>query len=287
MLLVHAIQKFLHYLTSLERSEQTTSGYEKDLKLFSRFLEKKYNCSPYLEEVTAADIEDYLLWLKEERNYAPASRARNLYTLRSFFAYAYKKELVARNVALSVENIKTQQKERVYLSEEEVQQLVGAIDHDLIRLVVQVLYLTGLRISECLDLTLDTVDLERKVIHVVAGKGNKDRIIPISDKLLPLLRHYVEHERPDTDSDLFFCTKKTGKLSPVYVNRVLADAVEKLGWKKKVTAHILRHSFASQLVKKEVNLVQIQKLLGHSSLKVTSIYTHSNLEQLSEAVNAL
>lgn len=164
---------------------------------------------------------------------------------------------------------------------------MGAIDHDLIQLVVLVLYLTGLRISECLSLTTDTVDLDQKVIHVVAGKGNKDRLIPISDKLLPLLQHYLEHERPDTDSNLFFCTKKTGKLSDVYVNRVLADAVKKLGWKKKVTAHILRHSFASQLVKKDVNLVQIQKLLGHSSLKVTSIYTHSNLEQLSVAVNCL
>ncbi|WP_126428798.1 site-specific tyrosine recombinase/integron integrase [Brevibacillus marinus] len=287
MLLKQAIDTFLHYLTSLERSEQTTSGYKNDLKLFLRFLEKKYNCCTYLDEVTAADIEDYLLWLKEERNYAPASRARNLYTLRSFFAYAYKKELVKRNVALSVENIKLQQKERVYLTEEEVQQLLQTIQHDLIRLVAKVLYLTGMRISECLSLTLDAVDFEQKMIHVVAGKGNKDRLIPISDKLLPLLQHYVEHERPDTDSDLFFCTKKTGKLSPAYVNRVLREAAEQLGWKKKVTAHILRHSFASQLVKKDVNLVQIQKLLGHSSLKVTSVYTHSSLEQLSEAVNAL
>ncbi|MED4911335.1 tyrosine-type recombinase/integrase [Brevibacillus centrosporus] len=287
MLLMQVIHMFLHYLSSIERSKETTTGYEKDLTQFSKFLEKKYNCTPYLEEITATDLESFLLWLKEKRNYAPASRARNLYTLRSFFAYAYKKELVARNVALSVENIKLQQKERVYLSETEVQQLVGAIDHDLIQLVVLVLYLTGLRISECLSLTTDTVDLDQRVIHVVAGKGNKDRLIPISDKLLPLLQHYLEHERPDTDSDLFFCTKKTGKLSDVYVNRVLADAVKKLGWKKKVTAHILRHSFASQLVKKDVNLVQIQKLLGHSSLKVTSIYTHSNLEQLSEAVNCL
>lgn len=287
MLLMQVIHMFLHYLSSIERSKETTTGYEKDLTQFSKFLEKKYNCTPYLEEITATDLESFLLWLKEKRNYAPASRARNLYTLRSFFAYAYKKELVARNVALSVENIKLQQKERVYLSETEVQQLVGAIDHDLIQLVVLVLYLTGLRISECLSLTTDTVDLDQRVIHVVAGKGNKDRLIPISDKLLTLLQHYMEHERPDTDSDLFFCTKKTGKLSDVYVNRVLADAVKKLGWKKKVTAHILRHSFASQLVKKDVNLVQIQKLLGHSSLKVTSIYTHSNLEQLSEAVNCL
>jgi len=287
MLLKNAVQSFLVYLSSIDRSHETLSGYQKDLMLFMRFLESKYNCESYIDEVTSNDIEEYLHYLKEVRGYAPASRARSLHTFRSFFAYAYKKELVVRNIALSVERINIQQKERIYLSEEEVEQLVNKIEHSLIRLVVQVLYKTGLRISECLSLTLDNVDFERKVIHVVAGKGNKDRLIPISESLLPLLRDYMENGRPETNSPLFFCTKKTGKLSPVYVNRELAEAVRKLGWKKKVTAHILRHSFASQLVKKDVNLVQIQKLLGHSSLKVTSVYTHTDLEQLSEAVNTL
>lgn len=287
MLLTETIHKFLQYLSSIERSEETTSGYGKDLKLFTNFLVKKYNRTPNLGEITAIDIEEYLFWLKAERNYAPASRSRNLYTLRSIFAYAYKREFIKRNVALSVENIKVQQKERIYLTIEEVHQLVAAIEHDLVRLVVQVLYFSGLRISECLNLTLNEVNLEQKVIHVVAGKGKKDRLIPISEKLFPSLENYIKHTRVDTDSPLFFCTKKTGKLSDVYVNRILADAARKLGWEKKVTAHILRHSFASHLVKKNVNLVQIQKLLGHSSLRVTSIYTHSNLEELSEAINAL
>lgn len=287
MLLKNAIQSFLQYLSSIDRSTETISGYSKDLESFQRYLEYKYNCECYIDELVTSDIEDFLFYLKEKRGYAPASRSRNLHTLRSFFAYAYKKELVMRNIALSVEKISVQQKERTYLSDEEVDQLANAIDHDLIRLVVFVLYMTGMRISECLNLTLDDVDLERKVIHVRAGKGNKDRLIPISNRLIPLLESYVQNKRPQVQSNLFFCTKKTGKLSPVYVNRGLADAVQKLGWNKKITAHILRHSFASQLVKKDVNLVQIQKLLGHSSLKVTSIYTHTDMDQLTEAVNNL
>ncbi|MBG9787688.1 site-specific tyrosine recombinase/integron integrase [Brevibacillus laterosporus] len=287
MLLMNTVEVFLEYMSSIGRSEETISGYGKDLVHFTRFLENKYNCESYMEEVTVTDIEEYLHYLKEERGYAPASRLRNLHTLRSFFAYAYKKELVVRNIALSVEKIKVQQKERTYLTEGEVERLVHAIDHPLIRLVVIVLYMTGLRISECLNLTVDDVNLEDKVIHVVAGKGNKDRLIPISLRLLPLLQEYVEEKRPTTASPLFFCTKKTGMLSPVYVNKEITEAVRRLGWKKKVTAHILRHSFASQLVKNDVNLVQIQKLLGHSSLNVTSIYTHTNLDQLSDAINTL
>ncbi|MFP3389005.1 tyrosine-type recombinase/integrase [Brevibacillus sp. SIMBA_040] len=287
MLLLNTVQIFLQYLSSIDRSDETLTGYRKDLICFTRFLENKYNCEPYVDEITSNDIQDYLTYLKDERKYAPSSRVRNLHTLRSFFSYAYNKEIVVRNVAISIEKIKVQQKERTYLSEEEVKLLVQTIDHDLIRLVVIVLYMTGLRISECLNLTIDDVDLEKKVIHVVAGKGNKDRLIPISQRLLPVLKDYIQHKRPNTGSVLFFCTKKSGMLSPVYVNRGISEAVNKLGWKKKVTAHILRHSFASQLVKNDVNLVQIQKLLGHSSLKVTSIYTHTDLDQLTEAINTL
>lgn len=287
MLLKEARERFIQYMKAIDRSPETIRGYGLDIDLFDRCLAQKYNCEAYLEEVTSTDIEDYLRWLKEEHGYSPASRSRNLYTIRSFMAWAYKKELVERNVSLAVENIKLQQKERQHLTEEEVEQLVAAIDHPLIQVVVQTLYLTGMRISECLHLTLDAVDLDQRMIHVVAGKGNKDRTIPISDRLLPILKNYTLTVRSETRSQRFFATEKTGKLSPVYVNRELADAVEKLGWTKKVTAHILRHSFASQLVEKNVNLVQIQKLLGHSSLKVTSIYTHSNLDQLKEAVNSL
>lgn len=168
-----------------------------------------------------------------------------------------------------------------------MEELLKVIEHPLINLVVRTLYNTGLRISECLDLTIDTVDLENKVIHVIAGKGNKDRIVPISDKLYAYLKSYVDTDRPTVETDNFFATAKTGKLSPQYVNLMLAIATKTLGWNKKVTCHILRHSFASRLVEQDVNLVQIQKLLGHSSLKVTSIYTHSSIDKLKSAVNAM
>jgi site-specific recombinase XerD len=287
LLVADAVEKFMQYLSSIERSQETISGYRKDLASFHLFLEKTYTGTLYVEDVTDDDIEEFLVWLKDEKKQAPASRSRKLYALRSFCAYAYKKKYVDRNVALSVEGIKLPQKERTYLSEEEVMQLAESIEHPLIQLVVHTLYYTGLRISECLDLTLDTVDLDNRVIRIISGKGNKDRQVPISEKLHLLLQQYVRHLRPQAESQVFFVTLKTGKLSPVYVNRILGETVKKLGWKKQVTAHILRHSFASQLVKKDVNIVHIQKLLGHSSLKVTSIYTHSNLAQMNKAVNVL
>ena len=146
---------------------------------------------------------------------------------------------------------------------------------------------TGLRISECLSLTLDDVDLDKSMIRVIQGKGGKDRNVPINQTLLPLLKDYRNNWRDAYGSDLFFATKKSGSLSNSYINTVIRNTVKKLGWKKQVSCHTLRHSFASSLVKKKVGLVEIQKLLGHSSLKVTSVYTHVDMDQLNEAVNAL
>ncbi|WP_433744937.1 tyrosine-type recombinase/integrase [Falsibacillus pallidus] len=287
MLWFEGVKLFLVYLSSIERSQETITGYGKDLKMLGEYLAGIYNGEVFVEDVNTEDIENYLVWLKEERKYQPKSRQRHFHTFRSFFAHAYKKEWVERNVALAVENIKAPQKERTFMEQEEAEELIKEIEHPLIQTVCKTLYLTGLRISECLNLTVENVNLKKREILVIAGKGNKDRRIPISDKLHTLLEHYLLHERVKTSSPYFFATKKSGSLSAQYVNTVLNETTNKLGWKKKITAHIFRHTFASQLVKKDVNLVQIQKLLGHSSLKVTSVYTHTNMEQMAEAVNVL
>lgn len=183
--------------------------------------------------------------------------------------------------------LKFKKKERTYLSTEEAFHLIETIDHPLIKLVIKTLYYTGLRINECLSLNVNDVDLQNKIIHVIGGKGNKNRDIPINDNLIPLFENYLANERPDTTSQYFFATKKTGSLSANYVNQTLRETVEKLGWKKHITTHILRHSFASNLIKNGVSLVYVQKLLGHSNLKVTSIYTHANMEELNKSINVL
>lgn len=287
MLLANVIEMYRDHMQGIDRSPETIDIYTKDLRAFQRHLEESQNGPAYLEDVTTADIEGFLRMLKDVKNYAPNSRSRNHYTIQAFYKFAYKKELVPRNVALSVEPVRLPKKERQHLTEREVAQLAAEIEHDLVRLVVMFLYHTGLRISECLKLTLADVDLDAGVIRVLAGKGNKDRTVPISDKLRPQLADYRDNWRDAYGSDRFFATKKTGRLSAVYVNHTIGEAVQRLGWDKKVSCHIMRHSFASNIVRKNVGLVQIQKLLGHSSLAVTSVYTHTNLDQLTDAVNAL
>ncbi|MCY6370974.1 site-specific tyrosine recombinase/integron integrase [Clostridium ganghwense] len=286
MLLRDAIKRFKQYLVMTDKSSETIRSYSTDLANFEKFLEHKYNCPLYLNEIQVTDIEDYLYYLKK-KNLQTASRSRNLHTLRSFWNYSCKNKLCNFNLAMTVEPIKIQKKERTYLSTEEAFQLIDAIEHPLIKLVIKTLYYTGLRINECLNLNINDVDLENKIIHVIGGKGNKNRDIPINQNLIPLFENYLANERPHVNSQYFFATKKTGSLSANYVNQSLRETVRKLGWKKHVSAHILRHSFASNLIKNGVNLVYVQKLLGHSNLKVTSIYTHANIEELNKSVNVL
>lgn len=290
MLLHDAIQTFLEYLYIINRSNETISGYRKDLKLFVNYLESRYNCALYFEDISINDLESFLNYLGNCKKLSAKSRSRVLYTLRSFWNYAAdKKELSTKNIARSIETIKVPQKERTYLKDEEVKILIQAIDNKLIKLIVQALFYTGMRISECINLKIIDIDMnpENRLIHVRNGKGGKDRNIPINNKLYDLLSDYLNNWRVKTKSNYFFTTKRTGRVSPVYINQIIRETVVRLGWTKKVSAHILRHSMATSLIRNGVDLPTVQKILGHSNLKVTSIYCHTDLSLMEAAMQVI
>lgn len=285
-MLEEIIKDFIKYLTLLDRSQETIVGYSKELKCFNNYMYYRNQKKIKLKKIKLKDIEEYLYHLKEKGNMS-ASRSRSLYILRSFYNYAYKKDLCDKNLAILIEPIKVKQKERVFLNNTEFEQLTNNINHNIIKTVIETIYYTGLRISETTNLKLEDVNLNERSIYVISGKGNKDRVIPISSKLNDLLENYIKNIRPDVDTDNFFCTKKTGKLSPQYVNRELHITTDKLGWRKVVTAHIIRHSFASNLISNKASLSCVQKLLGHSDLRVTSKYIHQDIRELEDTVNLL
>jgi site-specific recombinase XerD len=286
MIMKQAIKEFEKNLLNMQRSKETMRGYSTDLKLFSRHLNARYNGEVYVDEITTEDIEEFLFYMLEVRKYAPASRRRLLITIKSFLTFCAKKDYCKKNPAKEVAYVKLDCKERVSLSEDEVGALFAATKEPLIRLIFQTLYYTGLRVSECVNLTTDCVDFRNNVILVRSGKGNKDRSIPINGKLRTLLMDYVEGWRNEKNTDRLFCTK-SGGICPSYINRKLKVYAKEAGIAKHLTAHILRHSFASNLLKNGVDILRIQKLLGHASIKTTSIYTHTNIVDLGQAVNAL
>ena len=158
ILLTKAIDEFIHYLKSKERSKETERGYNIVLQNFKTYIEKEMNGQVYVDEITVNHMEDYLSYRKEQGD-QPITRNKSLYIFRSFFNYLVRKDHVERNISLNLEPIQYQQKERVYLLPEEMVTLIDAVDHVIVKSAVITMANTGLRVSELCHLTLVDVDL--------------------------------------------------------------------------------------------------------------------------------
>lgn len=286
MLLHKVIGLYRMYMITMDRSNETVKGYTIELNLLNKYLSEKYNSPVYIEDITLQELEEYLLVLKL-KGHAPASRSRVVYIIRAFYSFCYKKDLINSNISLKLEAIPVPEKERTYLNESEINRIISAVQHPLMKLLLRTLYHTGMRISECINLELQDVDMAEGIITIRNTKGKKDRQIPIHEELLPDLRNYTDSWRKGKLNPYFFSLNNTFKISPDYVNKILHQVTNELNINKHVTCHILRHSFASSLVSKNVNIVSIQKLLGHRDLSTTSVYTHTNLNELKQVVNKI
>lgn len=269
-------------------SSETIRSYISHNNMFIRYFNTKNNGPTFVDDLSTEDLESYLQFLKFEKQYKPASLNVVLNAMRNLYKYAIRKKYVLTNPTEDISQAKVQREEQVFLNATEISELLAAIEHNLIRLIVRTLAYSGLRISECINLTLDDVNFSKKVIRVRNGKGGKNRTIPLSEELAVDLKVYVDNQRPNVDGNQFFALKKTGTISDQYINRALKQATTKLGWDKHVTCHTLRHSFASLLVKNEINIPSIAKLLGHADFRtVTSVYVHVDNDDLADAVNQI
>lgn len=287
MLLKTAVKKFIQYIRCKEYAENTVRGYESVLRDFMSFSENFHEREFTVRQIKVCHLDDYMVYRREKGDEA-VSRNRTVYILRSFFNFLQLKDYVPTNEGMKLEAVRYCPKERSYLGKGEMQELIEEVGHPVIRYAVITMAHTGLRISELCSLTLDDVDLERRVIRVRQAKGNKNRILPINRLLAEILKRYIETERcSKRATDRFFCTYLSGRISPQYVNKLIRDATENLQWNKKVTAHSLRHSFASELIRNKAPVSSVQLLLGHSDLRVTSRYIHQEIGALREAVELL
>jgi site-specific recombinase XerD len=258
MLLKH-IDNFINgYLPMLNRSKETIKGYEKDLFSFNDWMADEYDCVPTIEQIDHRVIENYLYYLKKERNFADASRKRHLHSLSSFMKYLIREGEISLNPCEKVAPFKVVRKERQPLTETEVEELFQNAN-GLTKTIIYTLYYTGARISELCGLKLSDINFERNQV-VLFGKGSKERIVPLHPKLKEELSFYINHIRED-NSEFLFSTKKTGRLSPAYARYLISELAEKLGWDKNITCHTFRHSFATNLLRKGVDLYKIQQLL--------------------------
>jgi integrase/recombinase XerD len=285
-MLIEQINSFIDsYLPMLNRSEQTIIGYRKDLESFNDWLADTYNLVPEISMIDYKVIEEYLYYLKTERNYADASRKRHLHSISSFMKYLKREGLVNENPAEKVAPFKVVKKIREPLSEKEINELLCHAS-SFTKTLISTLYYSGARISEVCNLKISDINFESKVIRLF-GKGRKQRSVPLHPNLETELETYLEKTRPETDNDYLFATNKTGRLSPAYARMLINRLTKDLGWKKHISCHTFRHSFGTNLLKNGVNLYNIQKLLGHNSLRTTEVYLHIDGEELGEDVKKL
>lgn len=278
------LKEFLERLKLKQRSQETIRGYEIDLRQFLESLKTASNGPVFVDQITSESIEMFIQ-MKIKESISPTSINRKIYAISSYCNYLVLKRYLPLNPCNEVERLKGKSKERVFLSADEVNQLIEKVEQSIIKYVVILMSFTGLRINEAINLQIKDVDLEKSVVQVINGKGGKNRTVPISDELKELLQHYLDRLRPKTESLNFFATAKTGSISQQYVNVQLKKAAKKAGIEKHITSHILRHSFASRLVQNNVHVAIIQRLLGHSDVRTTSVYMHVDQTEMLDAVN--
>lgn len=270
-----SINGFIDYMRSLRYSENTVKSYADSLKLLIRFHQNRQ-----LKEFTLENIQefnkDYIL----KYNYSVSFQNQFINALKLF----YKNNKESMFEIEDLERPFSARKLPVILSLKEVERLINQIVNLKHRTMIAVIYSCGLRRGELINLRVNDIDSERMLIHIKGGKGKKDRMVPLSDKTLIILRNYARAYRPN---DLIFTGSKGGFYSGSSLQSVFKSAKIKANITKPATLHTLRHSFATHLLESGVNLRYIQDILGHSSSKTTEIYTHVSSEEVKKIVSPI
>ena len=265
------LQKFSYWLKSKRYSENTIKTYTEALKSFLIFFKTK--------EIASITNEDVVYY-------------NNNYILKNNLSYTYQNQLVSaiklyfktiQNVSLELDKIHRPKREKVLpnvLSKEEVKAILNAHANTKHKMMLSLIYSCGLRCGELLALKPVHIDSKRNIIMVKNSKGKKDRIVPLSPKILEMLREYYLAFKP---KNYLFEGQTVGN---PYDNRslqqVLKQALTKAGITKPVTLHWLRHSYATHLLESGTDLRYIQELLGHNSSKTTEIYTHVSTKSIQQ-----
>lgn len=282
-------EQFLDYLRFQKRySSHTIISYENDLSAFSKFLCKEYE-SPIINKIKTTYVRTWLADLKEN-DISSKSINRKISSLRSFFKYLLKNEIVSLNPVTAIISPKMPKRLPQFVEERDVANLLGKTNFSdgfkglTEKLILEILYNTGTRKAELINLMEHQIDYSNSNIKVL-GKGNKERIIPVSNQLLEEIKFYIAEKRRmiERDDACFLLVSEKGKpLDPKYVYTIAKKYLNQVTTINKKSPHILRHSFATHLMNNGADINAVKELLGHSSLAATQIYTHNTIEKLKD-----
>ena len=282
------LQNFLDYL-KLERnySGHTITAYQNDLSAFQNFCETEFEVTS-LNEVGYPMIRSWILSLTK-KGMSNLSINRKVSSLKSFYKFLQKIGEIETNPLVGHKALKVQKKIQVPFSKKEILEVMDSIQGDDFesvrnRLLIEMLYATGIRRTELINIKVSDIDFSENVIRIL-GKRNKERFVPILSTMLTSIHNYLLMRNELSENDYLFVTSKGNKIYETLVYRIINSYFSLASTKLKRSPHILRHSFATHLLNEGANLNSVKELLGHSSLASTQVYTKNSLESLKQMYN--
>jgi integrase/recombinase XerD len=283
-----AIKGFQSYL-KLEKSlsKNSIEAYSRDIEKLFQFSDREgVKINP--ENITLTDLRRFIVWAAE-LGMIPSSQARILSGIKAFYKYLLMEDMIKSDPSELLESPKIQRKLPDTLSIEDINKLIDAIDLSKPeggrnKAILEVLYGSGLRVSELTELKLSNLYLDIEFIKVT-GKGSKERLVPIGGSAIKALKIWIESIRVHIpikkgEEDLVFLNRRGARLSRVYIFMIIKQLAELTGINKTISPHTFRHSFATHLVEGGADLRAVQEMLGHESITTTEIYTHLDREYL-------
>lgn len=282
-----AIKEFINYLTFEKRySRHTITSYTLDLEQFFTFVHSQYG------EIALTKISSSIIrtWMAELKNDTIQSRSinRKLSSLKSFFKYQLKQGTITQSPLTTIVSPKTSKRLPAFVEEKNMDTLFSYVEFGndwkgkTDKLILQLLYHTGMRLSELIGLKEQHIDFDYKQVKVL-GKGNKERIIPVSQELLTNIRQYMAEKPVRLPQVTVLLVNAKGKpLYPKYVYTTVKHYLGAVTTIDKKSPHVLRHTFATHLMNHGADINAVKELLGHASLAATQVYTHNTIEKLKD-----
>lgn len=271
-------------------SKHTLRAYSSDILSFLIWSGERE-----VAKISYAELKDYLIFL-QKFNYTKTTTARKIAALRTFFKFLNREQIIETNPAKGIHAPKRGKGLPKFLTEEEMEEILSNIKIDTPsgyrnRVILELLYASGMRVSELSGLNFSDLNIDNNEIKVV-GKGSKERIVLISNRVKEMLQNYIKTVRPlintegpkqeTTESSPVFINKTGYRLHPQSIRTAIKDTVNYIQLPKHVTPHMFRHSFATKLLNHGADLRIVQELLGHASISNTQIYTHVSLTHLKD-----
>ena len=275
-------EKFINYLSSEKRfSVHTITSYSNDINQFFLFLSEEYKITSELSEVNFQIVRSWIASLLEQ-GVTPRSVNRKISTLKTYFKFLIREGVIKESPMLKVVAPKSKKRLPLFVEEDQIESLLNGVEFDdgfigeRDKLIIELFYVTGIRLSELINIKISDLNFDNNLVKVL-GKRNKERLIPLSTRIVKELQFFIEKYKID---NYLFTNLGGTKVYTKLVYRIVNKYIGKISSINKKSPHILRHTFATHMLNNGADINAIKELLGHANLSATQVYTHNTIEKL-------